>query len=423
MLSYIKDIQRECYNDELSIIRESVMKVVNKKNRILYGGYDFVDKGDSYQFPIMFYSPNTIDDINDIFDEVKNASPEICESMTAKKVDTLSFIVQVDPKIIPGHTAVIIRYMFERVYNEINPRFTSNGRLNDLLESIRKLTILTSYGKKNIEQWKDTWNNLSINIMKRSGKSTSGGKGVAFGNEIDKANGVVRGNGVNKVNEVDKVNEVVRDNGITFGNGIQENLYIVNNTVEHNCMYVGGYAMSVYRRLFSGRNNDYSFPVSTIDILTWNQRDVVETIKGLLGNDYSHTSLEYGYPDFCYGVTVRIHDKKNHIVAEVYNVENDCLPYNDVNGVRIGSPLLVIKYLFVKIFTSIKRRLKDEIVEKFYDMVVEMIDIMKKDPLGILYTNCYGRYVSPRDIFLKQRDKEKKLGTIFKCSARIDRMK
>lgn len=398
MLSYIKDIQRECYNDELLIIRESVMKVVNKKNRILYGGYtdstkvdsvnsdfiakgDSVDKVDSYQFPIMFYSPNTIDDINDIFDEVKNASLEICESMTAKKVDTLSFIVQVDPKIIPGHTAVIIRYMFERVYNEINPRFTNNGRLNDLLESIRKLTILTSYGKQDIEQWKDTWNNLSINIMKKSGKSTSG------------------------------------------NNGIQENLYIVNNTIEHNCVYVGGYAMSVYRRLISGRNNDYSFPVSTIDILTWNQKEVVETIKGLLGNDYSHTSLEYGYPDFCYGVTVRIHDKKNHIVAEVYNVENDCLPYNDVNGVKIGSPLLVIKYLLVKIFTSIKRRLKDEIVEKFYDMVVEMIDIMKKDPLGILYINCYGRYVSPRDIFLKQRDKEKKLGTVFKCSARIDRMK
>lgn len=387
MLSYIKDIQRECYNDELSIIRESVMKVVNKKNRILYGD------SDSDQFPIMFYSPNTIDDINDIFDEVKNVSPEICESMTAKKVDTLSFIVQVDPKIIPGYTAVIIRYMFERVYNEINPRFTSNGRLNDLLESIRKLTILTSYGKQNIEQWKDTWNNLSINIMKRSGKNTSGN------------------NGVSKANEVGKANKV------------QENLYIVNNTIEHNCVYVGGYAMSVYRRLFSGRNNDYSFPVSTIDILTWNQKEVVETIKGLLGNDYSHTSLEYGYPDFCYGVTVRIHDKKNHIVAEVYNVENDCLPYNDVNGVRIGSPLLVIKYLLVKIFTSIKRRLKDEIVEKFYDMVVEMIDIMKKYPLGILYTNCYGRYVSPRDIFLKQRDKEKKLGTVFKCSARIDRMK
>src|SRR5690606_38584031 len=135
----------------------------------------------------------------------------ICESMTAKKVDTLSFIVQVDPKIIPGYTAVIIRYMFERVYNEINPRFTSNGRLNDLLESIRKLTILTSYGKQNIEQWKDTWNNLSINIMKRSGKSASGG------------------------------------NGVTFGNKVQENLYIVNNTVEHNCVYVGGYAMSVYR--------------------------------------------------------------------------------------------------------------------------------------------------------------------------------
>lgn len=399
MLSYIKDIQRECYNDELSIIRESVMKVVNKKNRILYGGYidstdstDSIDKINLCQFPIMFYSPNTIDDINDIFDEVKNASPEICESMTAKKVDTLSFVVQVDPKIIPGYTAVIIRYMFERVYNEINPRFTSNGRLNDLLESIRKLTILTSYGKQNIEQWKDTWNNLSINIMKRSGKSASG-------------------NGVSKAN------------GVTFGNKVQENLYIVNNTIEHNCVYVGGYAMSVYRRLFSGRNNDYSFPVSTIDILTWNQQEVVETIKGLLGNDYSHTSLEYGYPDFCYGVTVRIHDKKNHIVAEVYNVENDCVPYNDVNGVRIGSPLLVIKYLLVKIFTSIKRRLKDEIVEKFYDMVVEMIDIMKKDPLGILYTNCYGRYVSPRDIFLKQRDKEKKLGTVFKCSARIDRMK
>jgi hypothetical protein len=231
--------------------------------------------------------------------------------------------------------------------------------------------------------------------MKRSGKSTSGN------------NGVVRDNGVGKANEV------------TFGNGIQENLYIVNNTIEHNCVYVGGYAMSVYRRLISGRNNDYSFPVSTIDILTWNQKEVVKTIKGLLGNDYSHTSLEYGYPDFCYGVTVRIHDKKNHIVAEVYNVENDCVPYNDVNGVRIGSPLLVIKYLLVKIFTSIKRRLKSEIVEKFYDMVIEMIDIMKKDPLGILYTNCYGRYVSPRDIFLKQRDKEKKLGTIFKCSARM----
>src|SRR5690606_11243759 len=99
MLSYIKDIQRECYNDELSIIRESVMKVVNKKNRILYGSYiDSIDStdstdsvnsdsinSDSYQFPIMFYSPNTIDDINDIFDEVKNVSPEICESMTAKK--------------------------------------------------------------------------------------------------------------------------------------------------------------------------------------------------------------------------------------------------------------------------------------------------------------------------------------------------
>lgn len=415
MLSYIKDIQQECYNDELSIIRESVMKVINKKNRILYGDSDYINSN-SDQFPIMFYSPNTIDDINDIFDEVKNASPEICESMTAKKVDTLSFVVQVDPKIIPGHTAVIIRYMFERVYNEINPRFTSNGRLNDLLESIRKLTILTSYGKQDIEKWKDTWNSLSINIMKRSGKNTSGGNEVALGNGVDKVNGV-------RINEVDKANEVALGNGITFGNGVQENLYIVNNTVEHNCVYVGGYAMSVYRRLFSGRNNDYSFPVSTIDILTWNQRDVVETIKGLLGNDYSHTSLEYGYPDFCYGVTVRIHDKKNHIVAEVYNVENDCLPYNDVNGVRIGSPLLVIKYLLVKIFTSIKRRLKAEIVDKFYDMVVEMIDIMKKDPLGILYTNCYGRYVSPRDIFLKQRDKEKKLGTIFKCSARIDRMK